>query len=202
MKVGRDPAADERRVALAREAVGPDVELMVDANGAWTVPQALDCTARWHERCGVAWVEEPVSGDDLRGLRAVRERRPPGVAIAAGEYGYTPYQHAAMLDAGAVDVLQADATRCGGVTGFLNVGAQCVARQIPLSAHTAPALHAQLGCALAPLLHVEWFADHVRIERMLFDGAPVPEGGAIVPDPARPGLGLEPREEEVARWAA
>jgi L-alanine-DL-glutamate epimerase-like enolase superfamily enzyme len=88
------------------------------------------------------------------------------------------------------------------VTGFLNVAAQCVARQIPLSAHTAPTLHAQLGCACAPVVHVEWFADHVRIEQLLFDGAPVPEGGALAPDPHRPGLGIEPQPEEVARWAS
>lgn len=202
MKVGRDPAADERRVAVAREAVGEEVELMVDANGAWTVPQALDCAHRWHERFGVAWIEEPVSGDDLRGLREIRSRAPAGVAVAAGEYGYTPYQHAAMLDAGAVDVLQADVTRCGGVTGFCNVAAQCAARQVPLSAHTCPAIHAHLGCALAPVVHVEWFADHARIERMLLDGAPVPQRGALAPDPGRPGLGIEPRAEEIERWAA
>jgi L-alanine-DL-glutamate epimerase-like enolase superfamily enzyme len=202
MKVGRDPAADERRVAVAHEAVGEDVELMVDANGAWTVPQALDCAQRWRERFGVAWIEEPVSGDDLRGLREIRSRAPAGVAVAAGEYGYTPYQQAAMLDAGAVDVLQADVTRCGGVTGFLNVGAQCVARQVPLSAHTCPSIHAHLGCAVAPVMHLEWFADHVRIERMLFEGAPMAQAGALAPDPERPGLGIEPRPEEVARWSA
>lgn len=202
MKVGRDPAADERRVAVAREAIGDAVELMVDANGAWTVPQALDCAHRWRERFAIAWVEEPVSGDDLRGLREVRSRAPAGVAVAAGEYGYTPYQHAAMLDARAVDVLQADATRCGGVTGFANVAAQCAARQIPLSAHTCPSLHAQLGCAFAPVIHVELFADHVRVERMLFDGAPAPREGALAPDPARPGIGMEPRVDEIERWAA
>jgi L-alanine-DL-glutamate epimerase-like enolase superfamily enzyme len=202
MKVGRDPAADERRVAVAREAIGEEVELMVDANGAWTVPQALDCAQRWRERFGIAWIEEPVSGDDLRGLREVRSRAPAGVAVAAGEYGYTPYQQAAMLDAGAVDVLQADVTRCGGVTGFLNVAAQCVARQVPLSAHTCPSIHAHLGCALAPVIHLEWFADHVRIERMLFDGCLEPDGGALAPDPERPGLGIEPRPEEVERWVS
>jgi L-alanine-DL-glutamate epimerase-like enolase superfamily enzyme len=202
MKVGRDPAADEHRVALAREAVGEEVELMVDANGAWTVPQALDCAWRWRDAHQIAWIEEPVSGDDLRGLREIRSRAPAGVAVAAGEYGYTPYQHAAMLDTGAVDVLQADVTRCGGVTGFANVAAQCAARQIPLSAHTCPSIHVHLGCALAPVIHLEWFADHVRIERMLFEGFLEPQAGALAPDSERPGLGIEPRAEQVARWAA
>jgi L-alanine-DL-glutamate epimerase-like enolase superfamily enzyme len=202
MKVGRDPAADEHRVAVAREAIGPVAELMVDANGAWTVPQALAAAHGWRERFGITWIEEPVSSDDLRGLRAIRDRAPAGVSVAAGEYGYTPDSFARMLDAGAVDVLQADVTRCGGVTGMLNVGAQCTARQVPLSAHTAPAIHAHVGCAIAPLEHVEYFHDHARIEQLLFDGAPVPQDGALAPDPGRPGLGIEPRREEVARWAA
>jgi len=201
MKVGRDPAADEERVARARDAIGDDTELMVDANGAWTVPQALACAQGWRERHGITWIEEPVSSDDLHGLREVRDRAPAGVAVAAGEYGYTPNYFATMLDAGAVDVLQADGTRCGGVTGMLNVGAQCAARNVPLSAHTAPALHAHVGCALAPLEHVEYFHDHARIEGMLFDGAPLAQDGALVPDPGRPGLGIEPKAEEVARWS-
>jgi L-alanine-DL-glutamate epimerase-like enolase superfamily enzyme len=202
MKVGRDAAADDRRVAIAREAIGEEVELMVDANGAWTADEALASAHRWRERHGIAWVEEPVSGDDVRGLRRVRDGAPPGVAVAAGEYGYAPTDFARLLDAQAVDVLQADATRCGGVTGMLNVGAQCVARQVPLSAHTSPAIHAHVGCAIEPLEHVEWFADHARVERMLLAGAPEPIDGALAPDPERPGLGLEPIREEVARWAA
>jgi len=202
MKVGRDPAADEHRVAVAREAVGAEVELMVDANGAWTVSQALAAAEGWRARHAITWIEEPVSSDDLRGLREIRSRAPAGVAVAAGEYGYTPDYYARMLDAGAVDVLQADVTRCGGVTGMLDVAAQCVAGQVPLSAHTCPAIHAHVGCAIAPLVHVEYFHDHARVEQLLFDGAPEPSGGALAPDPARPGLGIEPRAEEVARWAA
>ena len=199
MKVGRDPAADGHRVAVAREAIGGDAELMVDANGAWSVPQALGALERWREEFGITWAEEPVSSDDLRGLREIRSRAPAGVAIAAGEYGYTPEYFAEMLDC--VDVLQADVTRCGGVTGLLNVGAQCTARQTPFSAHTCPAVHAHLGCAIEPLIHIEYFHDHVRIEQLLFDGAPEPDDGALAPDPGRPGLGIEPRQEEIERWA-
>jgi len=199
MKVGRDPAADEHRVAVAREAIGDDAELMVDANGAWTVPQALAAMQGWRERFGITWAEEPVSSDDLRALRRIRSRAPAGVAVAAGEYGYTPEYFGAMADC--VDVLQADVTRCGGVTGMLAVGGLCTARRVPLSAHTCPSIHAHVGCALEPLIHVEYFHDHVRIERMLFEGAPEPDGGALAPDPDRPGLGIEPRQEEIERWA-
>jgi L-alanine-DL-glutamate epimerase-like enolase superfamily enzyme len=106
-----------------------------------------------------------------------------------------------MLDAGAVDVMQADATRCGGITGFLQAADLCVAHHIPLSAHTAPALHAPLGCAVAPMRHVEHFHDHVRVEGMLFDGVPSPEDGRLAPSEG-PGLGLELRRADAERFAA
>ncbi len=200
MKVGRDTAADRTRVAVAREAVGPDVELFVDANGAYTRKVALAQAAAFADH-GVTWFEEPVSSDDLDGLRLLRDRAPAGMAIAAGEYGYDVAYFQRMLDAGAVDVLQADATRCGGVSGFLAAGALCQARSLPLSAHTSPSIHAHLACHLPAAVHVEWFHDHTRIEQMLFEGAAVPEAGLLRPDPARPGLGLELRGDVAARYA-
>lgn len=200
MKVGRDAAADVERVRAARAAIGPRVELFVDANGAHTPKEALAQAQRFAEH-GVTWFEEPVSSDDLPGLRLVRERGPAGMAVAAGEYGYDLPYFERMLSAGAVDVLQADATRCGGVTGFLAVGPLCSARGVPLSAHTAPSLHAHLACAALPAVHVEHFHDHARIEAMLFDGALSPRGGMLRPDLARPGLGLELRERDAERYA-
>ena len=121
MKIGRHPADDLGRVRAAREAIGPDAELFVDANGAYSRKQALAQAERFAE-LGVTWFEEPVSSDDLDGLRLIRDRGPAGMDIAAGEYGYDLFYFRRMLDAGAVDVLQADATRCGGITGFLRVG--------------------------------------------------------------------------------
>jgi len=150
----------------------------------------------------VTWFEEPVSSDDLAGLRLMRDRAPCGLEIAAGEYGYDPMYFRRMLEAGAVDVLQADATRCGGITGFLRAAALADAHMLPLSAHTAPALHLHVCCAAPRLRHIEWFHDHVRIERMLFDGAPVPGRGMIRPDLSRPGNGLELKRAEAARLAA
>jgi L-alanine-DL-glutamate epimerase-like enolase superfamily enzyme len=107
-----------------------------------------------------------------------------------------------MLEAGAVDVLQVDATRCGGITGFLEAAALADAHHIPLSAHTAPAIHAHLCCAAPAARHVEYFHDHVRIERMLFDGVIDPVDGAFQPDLSRPGLGLEIKRTEAERYAA
>ena len=201
MKVGRDAAQDVERVRAARQAVGPDAELFVDANGAYTRKQALAQAYRFAEST-VTWFEEPVPSDDLEGLRLLRDHGPAGMAIAAGEYGYDLVYFRRMLEAGAVDILQPDATRCAGVTGFLQAAALCEAACVPLSGHTAPSLHAHLCCALRPALHVEYFFDHARIEEMLFDGALLPRHGALRPDPSRPGFGLELKRIEAARYAA
>ena len=174
MKVGRDANAHPARVCAAREAIGSDAELFIDANGAWTPAQAL-AMARRFEPYDVIWFEEPVSSDDLAGLRYVRDRAPTGMEITAGEYGYDVWYFRRMLEAGAVDVLQADATRCCGITGFLQAGTLCDAFHVPISAHTAPSLHAAPCCALPRVRHVEYFHDHARIEQMLFDGALRPQ---------------------------
>jgi L-alanine-DL-glutamate epimerase-like enolase superfamily enzyme len=198
MKVGRDPPADASRVRAARAAVGEEVGLFVDANGAYAPKQALDLGERF-AASGVTWLEEPVSSDDLEGLRRVRDRAPAGREVAAGEYGYDPWYFRRMLGAGAVDVLQADATRCGGPSGFQRAAALCDAFELPLSTHCAPQLHAHLACAASRACHVEWFHDHARIERMLFDGALLPQRGALRPDPSRPGVGVEPRWHDFER---
>ncbi|HTV80027.1 MAG TPA: enolase C-terminal domain-like protein [Steroidobacteraceae bacterium] len=189
MKVGTHPARDPHRVRVARQAIG-DAGLFVDANGAYGVQQALGL-ARSFAASEVRWFEEPVSSDDLAGLRQVRERAPPAMDIAAGEYGYTTDYFRRMLEAQAIDVLQADLTRCGGVTGFVQAGALSAAHHIDLSAHCAPALHLHAACAVPRFRHQEWFHDHARIEARLFEGAPVPRDGLIRPDLSRPGHGLE-----------
>lgn len=199
MKIGTHPQDDTKRVADAREAVGPDVALFVDANGAYDRAQAVGL-AQAFARQGVVWFEEPVSSDDLAGLRLIRQQIPPGMAIAAGEYGYTPWYFRRMLEAEAVDILQADATRCLGITGFLQVAALCEAFGTPLSSHTAPALHLHPCCAAPQLRHMEWFHDHARIEAMLFDGIVEPVAGSLQPDLTRNGLGLTFKETDAERW--
>jgi L-alanine-DL-glutamate epimerase-like enolase superfamily enzyme len=201
MKVGREPHQDLGRVMAAREAIGPDAELMVDANGAYDRKQALE-KAQVFSRMGVVWYEEPVSSDDLEGLHLLRDRGPAGMEIAAGEYGYDIFHFRRLLEAGAVDVLQADVTRCAGITGLLKVDALCKAHNVPLSAHCASQIHAHACCAAEMLVHCEYFHDHVRIEKMLFDGVLSPEGGVLTPDPSRPGLGIELKRADAARYAA
>ena len=193
MKVGREPSRDPERVRAARDAIGPRAGLFVDANGACTRKQALALAERFAEH-DVSWFEEPVSSDDREGMRLLRDRAPAGMDIAAGEYGWEVFHFRDLLSAGAVDVLQADATRCGGFTGFLQAAALSAAHGVPLSAHTAPALHVHVGCAAPSVIHLEYFHDHVRLESLLFDGVPGPAGGALRPDGAAVGMGLTLKE--------
>ncbi|HEY3897446.1 MAG TPA: enolase C-terminal domain-like protein [Chthoniobacter sp.] len=199
MKIGREPGRDLERVAVARQAIGPDAKLFVDANGAYGRKQAL-AQAEAFAAQNVSWFEEPVSSDDHEGLRLLRDRAPAGMEIAAGEYGYDAGYFRRMIMAGAVDTVQADVTRCRGVTGFLQVAALCDAFYLPLSCHCAPALHLHPACAASRMVHAEYFFDHVRIERMLFDGVPKPENGRLHPDLSLPGNGLIFKEADARSY--
>ena len=201
MKVGSHPELDPHRVEVARNAIGDDVKLFVDANGAYTVKQALSLAKRFREQ-RVEWFEEPVSSDNLAGLHQIREHAPAGMDIAAGEYGYTSWYFDRMLSAGAVDVLQADATRCAGISGFLDVGSLCWAKNVPLSSHCGPSMHLHVCCAVPRVIHMEFFHDHVRIERQLFEGFCAPVHGVMSPDLSRPGCGLELKAADAKRFAA
>lgn len=199
MKIGAEPERDLDRVRAAREAIGPETQLFVDANGAFSRKQAL-AFAEAFAAFDVVWFEEPVSSDDLPGLRLLRDRAPAGMEIAAGEYGYDLAYFERMLAAEAVDVLQADASRCAGITGFLRAASLCEARSLPLSAHTSPSLHAHVCCAAPQLRHLEYFYDHARIEQMLFDGVLRHVDGALRPDRSRPGLGLTFKRQDAEQW--
>jgi len=183
-RVGRDL----RRVALTRETVSSDVELYVDANGGYGAGQAIRVGQRLAE-WDVRWYEEPVSSDDLVGLRQVRDAVPADVA--AGEYGYDLVYFGRMVDA--VDCLQIDVTRCGGFTEWRRAAAVAAAHNLEISGHCAPSLTVPAAAATPNFRHLEWFADHDRIERMLFDGVPDPAGGAAHPDLSIPGHGLHLR---------
>lgn len=199
MKVGQNPDQDLHRVHVVQKVMHPHTRLFVDANGAYSVKQAQWFAESFAES-GVEWFEEPVSSDNLAGLRTIKAHAPASLEVAAGEYGYDLMYFQKMLDSDSVDVLQADASRCG-MTGFLQVGALCEAYSIPLSAHCAPSLHLHPACAIPSLRHVEYFHDHVRIEQMLFDGAPTPVNGVLYPDSTRPGHGLEFKHADAAQFA-
>ena len=198
IKIGTDAAHDAHRMKVAKEAIG-DAALFIDANGAFAPREALSMAAH-AAAYGVTWFEEPVSSDDLDGL-SVRHRAPAGMDIAAGEYGYDLDYFRRMLAVGATDVQQVDASRCGGLTGFLAAATLCEAYHVPLSGHCAPAIHLHVACAAPRLRHLEWFHDHVRIESMLFDGAPIPHEGLIRPDLTRPGHGLAFKRKDAESYA-
>ncbi len=178
IKIGEDAGSrvdrDLDRVAQARSVIGPETELFVDANGGYTPGQAVRVGHRLAEH-GVIWFEEPVSSDDLDGLRHVREHC--SADVTAGEYGFDLAYFERMCAAGAVDCLQVDVTRCGGVTELLRVAAVAAAHGLEVSGHCAPHAHVAALTAVPNLRHLEWFHDHVRIERMLFDGCLDPGGG-------------------------
>ena len=199
MKIGTHPENDVQRVKEAREAIGADAHLMVDANGAYSAKQALEKAQQFSEY-NVMWFEEPVSSDNLKGLHFIREHAPAQMNIAAGEYGYNVPYFEAILHANAVDILQSDATRCGGISNFLKAGYLAEAHQLPFSSHCAPALHLHAALALPSFFISEYFHDHVRIENRLFDGISPPKNGVLKPDLSRPGLGLEFKFKDAERY--
>uniref|UniRef100_A0AAU2UWN9 Mandelate racemase n=1 Tax=Streptomyces sp. NBC_00003 TaxID=2903608 RepID=A0AAU2UWN9_9ACTN len=192
IKIGESWGSDERRdrdrIASARASIGDATALYVDANGAYTVKQAVRM-ASWLDAHAVTWFEEPVSSDDLEGLARIRST--VAVDVAAGEYGYTLAYFGQMVRAGAVDCLQADATRCGGLTVWLRAAALAEAYGLDISGHCAPHVHAAAAAAVPNLRHLEWFHDHVRLESRWFDGTLDPKGGHITPGAdGAPGHGL------------
>ena len=188
---------DLARTRLAREVLGDGVRLLVDANGGYTAKQAVR-VGRQLDDLGVVWFEEPVSSDDRVGLRLVRESL--DCDVAAGEYGARLTDFAALCAAGAVDCLQIDASRCGGVTEWSRAAALAAGYELEVSAHCVPNVHAHLGPATPNLRHLEWFHDHERVERRLFDGALEPHRGRVGIHPGSPGLGLELRDADAEEW--
>jgi L-alanine-DL-glutamate epimerase-like enolase superfamily enzyme len=195
MKVGREPASDPDRVRLARDAIGPDTQLFVDANGAFSPATAIDMAHRFADH-DIAWFEEPVSSMDLAGLRWVRERVPPGVQVAAGEYGSDVFEFRRLCEEETVDVVQPDPIRCGGFTGFLRAATVCDAFSTPISAHTAQQLAVHAACAAPGVLHIEYFHDHAHVADLLLDGAIEAVNGTMRPDPSTPGTGLALKETD------
>ena len=195
IKIGRNTLTDINHIKLAREVIGPDVRLFVDANAAYTPVEAIKNSEIFY-RYDVSWLEEPVAADYPEQLSHIRNHMPPGIQIAAGEYGYRLTDLKRLLDHRSVDVLQADATRCGGITGFLKAGHLAEAYAIPFSSHCAPSIHIHAALSLNNFYIAEYFYDHVRIEQMFFGGTPLPKNGRIHPHLDRPGLGIEFRRKD------
>ena len=194
---GTRPDRDVARMHQARDAIGNAVELFVDANGAYGRKQAVRMMNAVAD-VDVCWFEEPVSSDDLGGLRSIRHA--VAADVTAGEYGYDLYYFRRMCEAGAVDCLQVDASRCGGITEWLRAAALAASYGLDVSAHCSPHLHLHVGAATPNLRHLEWFHDHARIELMAFDGAVVPVCGRLRPDPDASGHGLTLRATDIEKY--
>ena len=188
---------DLRRMAHARSVIGENTELFVDANGAYSRKQAIRVATRAAD-LQIHWFEEPVSSDDLEGLHEVRDA--VAADVTAGEYGFDLYYFRRMCAAGAVDCLQADASRCGGITEWLRVASVAASFNLQVSGHCAPNLHVHAAAATANLRHLEWFHDHVRIESRFFDGALTPLEGVLTPRPGSAGNGLSLRQADVDQY--
>ena len=195
---GRCVGRDLERVAFARRVIGDDVELFTDANGGYSRKQAVRVGRQLVDHAAVTWLEEPVSSDDLEGLREVKGQLP--LDVAAGEYGYDEVYFARMLEARAVDCLQIDVTRCGGFTSWMRAADLAAAAGIEVSAHCAPNLHAHVGTSAPHLRHVEFFHDHERVDRLLFDGLLDPAGGTLTPRRGDPGHGMVLKEADAERF--
>jgi L-alanine-DL-glutamate epimerase-like enolase superfamily enzyme len=195
---GSRPDEDVARARAVRRAIGPAPELFIDANGAYDMKTAVNVARRMADEAQVTYFEEPVSSDHLSQLAEVRRTTP--MAIAAGEYGYDPWYFHDMLSAGAVDIIQADVTRCLGITGWLEAAHIAHSFAIPLSAHCGPTVHAHVACAAPQISHIEYFWDHLRIDDLLFDGAPQPVRGCLAPDSSRPGLGIDFKRVDAERY--
>jgi L-alanine-DL-glutamate epimerase-like enolase superfamily enzyme len=191
---GGNLARDLERMRQARAVIGPSAELYVDANGGYTRKQAIR-VAHAATEFDLGWFEEPVSSDDLDGLREIRDA--VDADVAAGEYGFDLYYFRRMCEARAVDCLQVDASRCGGITEWLRAASVAAAYGLEVSAHCSPHLHVHVAAATPNLRHLEWFHDHVRIESLFFDGTLSPTAGVLRPDADAPGNGLILREADV-----
>ena len=192
---GEAEERDLERMRRARSVIGADAELFVDANGGYRAKQAVRILDRAVD-AQVSWYEEPVSSDDLEGLALVR--RLVRADVASGEYGYDLTYFRRVCVAGAVDCLQIDATRCGGLTAWFGAAAVAASHGVEVSAHCAPHVHVAAALATPGTRHLEWFHDHVRIESRYFTGALDPSGGTITPDDTAPGHGLTPRSGDLA----
>jgi L-alanine-DL-glutamate epimerase-like enolase superfamily enzyme len=195
------PAASAERVMAARAAIGPDVALMCDAHGTFTVSEARQFCHLVRD-CNLAWFEEPVTADDKRGLAEVR--RSTHIPIATGESECTRFDFRELIDLRAADVLQPDLAICGGITEAMRIGALASAANLRLAPHLwagAPAFAAGVHVAAAsPAAFILEYSlgANPMIHDLIEEGFPVVDGLLEIPE--RPGLGITVREDFVARY--
>jgi len=200
MKVGRlSPKEEEERVKAARDAVGPDVELMLDANNAWhDLPTAMRYMKRF-ELYDPYWIEEPFFPDDIE--NHARLARLTRVTVATGEIGTGRWHFKEILDKGAAQILQTDALVCGGISEWRRIAATAASYGVTVCPHWFHDLHAHLVAATPNARYVEFFPDDqvLNFRRLIDEQLKVEDGMLILPSSAGLGFGFD--ERAVARYA-
>jgi L-alanine-DL-glutamate epimerase-like enolase superfamily enzyme len=185
MRLGRPLLREDvERVAAVRELIGPDIELMTDANEAWRPDEAMRAFHALKE-FGLVWIEEPIRPDDFEGYARLRAQG--GVPIAAGENLHTVAEFTALISAGGVDFPEPDFTTCGGITPWMKVARLAEAHGLPITSHGAHDVHVHLLAAVpnGAYLEVHGFG----LDRFIAQRLELRDGMAIAPD--RPGHGME-----------
>lgn len=199
MKTGRlSPREEEERLKAARDAVGPDVEVMLDCNNAWAdVTQAMQYVSRF-EKYDPYFIEEPFGPDDVDShAKLARLTRVP---IATAEIGYGRWYHKELLDKGACGILQTDAAVCGGITEWKRIAATAASYGVVVCPHWFHDLHAPLVAATPNARYVEFFwDDQVLNFRRLVDRQLDHKDGRVVLH-QEPGLGFSFDEQQVAKY--
>jgi L-alanine-DL-glutamate epimerase-like enolase superfamily enzyme len=201
MKVGKPgPRPEEERIAAAREAIGPDVLLMLDANNAWSdVATALEYLKRY-EKYDPYWIEEPFSPDDIE-LHAQLAQR-TSVTVATGEIEAGRWRHQELLEKRAAAILQTDAAVCGGISEWRRIAAQAAGFGVPIFPHWFHDLHVHLVACTPNARMVEFFTDDqvLNFRRLVDRQLEFKDGDLIVP--TEPGLGFGFDESAVEKYAA
>lgn len=200
MKIGRlSPRQDAERVRVAREVVGPDVQLAVDANNAWSDAASAIRAARMMEKYDLWWLEEPVMPDNMPASAEIAAAL--DVPVATGEVEATRWGFRELLDRRAADILQPDATVAGGVTEWMRIAHMAAAWDVPIAPHWMANLHVHLLAAVPNGLTVEFFVldeDVFNFERMVLE--PLQPENGLLQVPQRPGHGIELDDQALARF--
>jgi len=185
IKLGKDDLEEDvARVAAVREAIGPDVAFMTDANYSWTAERATVAAKRLREH-NVKWLEEPTIPDDYAGYTRIRAEG--GLAIAGGENLHTIHEFKMAMDAG-IDFPQPDASNIGGITGWMKVAHLAQAYNLPVSSHGMQELHVSL---LAAVPNQGWMEIHsFPIDQYTVSGKLTVVDGYVTP-PDTPGTGVD-----------
>jgi D-arabinonate dehydratase len=193
MKVGKNPSKDIERVKVVRQTIGENIDLLVDANEAWDYNTALKFI-RGIEKFNIYWIEEPVAPDDIEGYINLTAKSP--IPIAAGENEYTKYGFKDLINNKAVNVVQPDVTRVGGISEWLKVATYAKAYNMPCVTHAVQEIHLSLVAAVSNAPMMEYFTkDHYLqtfISELFIEPASLNKiDKGYVDAPKVPGLGLE-----------